>query len=122
MIYGEVQKVDQAYQMVHVSVGKDLVRLPLSVETQPNTPLRAFIHADDVALAKTRPEGLSMQNCLEGEITQIVEEFETGFCQIQLKCDACVLISRITKLSVESLSLSTGARAFALFKTGRKIG
>ncbi|MEL6829735.1 MAG: molybdenum ABC transporter ATP-binding protein [Pseudomonadota bacterium] len=122
IVYGVVEARDETFHMMTVRIGNDRVKLPLGGQEQVGDPLRAFVHADDVAIATERPNGLSMQNCLQGSISRIDPERETGFCIIRLDCDACILFARITQLSVSSLNLKVGNRGYALFKTGRKVG
>lgn len=121
VVYGQVTEIDNGLKVATVQVGADQLKLPLELAVSIGSALRTFVHADDVAIATERPKGLSMQNCLEGTIVRIEPEMETGFCVVHIECDACTLLARITRLSVQSLDLAIGKRGYALFKTGRRV-
>jgi molybdate transport system ATP-binding protein len=79
--------------------------------------VRVFIGAADVALALSRPVGLSVQNILEATITDIRPD-TPPIVNISLALkDGQVLRSRVTPRAVESLGLSVGQTVFALIKS-----
>lgn len=74
------------------------------------------IHAQDVTLARTRPEGLSALNMLAATVTKIAPISETG-AYVQLALGPEHLLSKVTRRSVEALGLRDGMRVTALVKS-----
>ena len=78
---------------------------------------RVFIDAHDVALALTRPEGLSIQNVLEGTIIALTP-IDPAHIDVSLDLgDGQILRAQITTRARESLSLAPGMTVFALVKS-----
>jgi molybdate transport system ATP-binding protein len=90
------------------------VALPLG------TPVRARIRARDVALATTRPTGISFRNIFPGRIAEIAAE-RAPIVDIKLDIGTAAqpvaLWARVTARAVQELSLVPGREVFALVKT-----
>jgi molybdate transport system ATP-binding protein len=90
------------------------VALPLG------TPVRARIRARDVALATTRPTGISFRNIFPGRIAEIAAE-RAPIVDIKLDIGTAAqpvaLWARVTARAVQELSLVPGRQVFALVKT-----
>lgn len=72
--------------------------------------------ASDVTLARTRPEGLSIRNCIPATVERIVEPEGGGMIFVAM--DAGVRIwSEITPRARDELKLATGEDVFCLLKT-----
>ena len=85
--------------------------------TNGDRRVRALINATDVALARRRPQDISIRTVLEGRIVGIDEDASPlAFVQIELKGGGR-LVSAATRLSVAELNLTTGAEIFALVKS-----
>lgn len=82
----------------------------------PGTALRLRIHASDVILSRTRPEGLSALNILQGIVTRIEDE-PNGRAFVQLKLGEEALLARLTQRSVAALGLAPGVAAHAILKS-----
>ncbi len=79
--------------------------------------VRALINATDVALARRRPQDISIRTVLEGRIVAIDEDASPlAFVQIELQGGGR-LISAATRLSVAEMNLTVGAEIFALVKS-----
>ncbi|HEY8065470.1 MAG TPA: molybdenum ABC transporter ATP-binding protein [Methylosinus sp.] len=79
--------------------------------------VRALINATDVALARRRPQDISIRTVLEGRIVAIDEDASPlAFVQIELQGGGR-LISAATRLSVAEMNLTVGVEIFALVKS-----
>ena len=80
------------------------------------TALRIRISAQDVILARTRPEGLSALNILAATVTDLRVGDGPG-ALVQLAIGQDRLLARITKRSAEALGLQPGSAVFAILKS-----
>jgi molybdate transport system ATP-binding protein len=78
--------------------------------------LRLRIPAQDVILARERPEGLSALNILPVTVTE-VKTGEGPGAVIQLRAGEDLLLARITRRSVTALGLKPGVAAHAVLKS-----
>ncbi|MDT8327288.1 MAG: molybdenum ABC transporter ATP-binding protein [Roseovarius sp.] len=79
--------------------------------------VRVRIAAQDVILSRTRPEGLSALNVLEGELTDLRQGQGPGvMVRLRMGADQDVL-ARITQRSARALGLAPGQRCFAVIKS-----
>lgn len=84
------------------------------------SPLRARIRARDVALARKRPEDISILNILRGTVVEISPESGPVVdvrLDVGLPGRPVALWARITARSLRSLDIAIGAPVFALVKT-----
>ena len=88
------------------------------IEAPPGTSIRVRVRARDVALALFRPADSSFANVFQGTVTEIGNRVEDASGdQIDIKLDIGVpLWSRITRRSLDELSIALGSRVFALVK------
>jgi len=85
--------------------------------TNGDRRVRALINATDVALARRRPQDISIRTVLEGRIVAIDEDASPlAFVQIELKGGGR-LVSAATRLSVAEMNLTPGSEIFALVKS-----
>ena len=94
--------------------GGDLL-LP-RVQAQPGARLRVRIHAHEVIVALTRPEGLSALNILPATVTQVHLGGGPG-AAVQLRLGDDLILARITRRSAEALALAPGVDCFAVIKS-----
>ncbi|WP_334061587.1 molybdenum ABC transporter ATP-binding protein [Limimaricola cinnabarinus] len=78
------------------------------------THLRLRISAQDVILAREKPEGLSALNILPAEVTAL-DEGPEGVA-VGLACGADRLLARVTRRSARALRLAPGLRLWAIVK------
>ena len=93
--------------------------VPLFVPRIPQAPghrLRLRIAAHDVILSLARPEGLSALNILPGTIERIRAGDGPGAI-LSVRTPAGILLSRVTRRSVETLGLAEGKACHAVVKT-----
>ncbi len=80
--------------------------------------LRVQVHARDVMLSLSRPEGLSALNVLPGTVAEISADIADGGsgAEVRLDCGGVPLVARITRKSLAGLSLAPGTPVFAIVK------
>lgn len=86
------------------------------VEAEPGTWLRVRIMAHDVILSKARPEGLSAQNILAGQVARIVPGGGPGV-MVHVIIGEDEVLARITRRAVEQMSLTAGDNVHVILKT-----
>ena len=88
------------------------------IKAPPGTSIRVRVRARDVALALSRPADSSFANVFQGTVTEISAPGEDeSSAQVDIKLDIGVpLWSRITRRSLDELSIALGSRVFALVK------
>jgi molybdate transport system ATP-binding protein len=78
--------------------------------------VRVRIRARDVALATSRPQGLSIRNVLPGVVVEIGPR--TGpEVDVRIAVGGVMLLARVTRLSLDELGLAQGAPVYALVKS-----
>jgi len=78
--------------------------------------MRLVVRASDVIIATVKPSGLSVRNCLHGEIADIVEQRDKAFATVVLNVGSAVLRSDVTRDAITDLGLRIGSPAYALIK------
>lgn len=86
------------------------------IAAAPGTSLRVRIHARDVILSRSRPEGLSALNILPAVVTELRLGDGPG-AMVQLRAGEDLLLARITRRSALALELSAGLPVFAILKS-----
>jgi molybdate transport system ATP-binding protein len=90
-------------------------RLPL-VDALPGDRLRARVRARDVMIATTAPAGVSALNVLKGEIADVTDDGPANVI-VTIRAGDDLIPARITRRSVDQLSLKVGGKVFALVKS-----
>ncbi len=78
--------------------------------------LRIRIPAQEVILAKSRPQGLSALNVLQGTVSAIRSGEGPGAI-VSVQTKSGVVLARVTRRSVAALDLKPGSECFAVIKT-----
>ncbi|MGB7317845.1 MAG: molybdenum ABC transporter ATP-binding protein [Planktotalea sp.] len=105
----------------HGTDGLSTIRLSASELTVPHIDaaigqsVRLRLRAQDVILSLSRPVGLSSQNALEAQITEIQQGSGPGVA-IALHSGADRLIARITARALKQMQLSVGQKVWAIVK------
>lgn len=98
-----------------LEAGSARLYLP-KVSAEVGQALKVRIAAQDVILARARPEGLSALNIIKGQVRAVsLREGPGAF--VTLATDAGEIIARITRRSATALDLTEGAEAYAVIKT-----
>lgn len=77
--------------------------------------LRLHIAAQDVMLATVRPEGISALNVIPAQVREIRMGDGPG-ALVQLSAGGNLILSRVTRRSVQALELHAGQQVFAVLK------
>lgn len=87
-----------------------------TVEGVPGTPLRVRIMAHEVILSRARPEGLSAQNILAGQVTRIVPGAGPGV-MVHVAVGGHEILARITRRAAEQMGLRPGDLVHTILKS-----
>ncbi len=106
---------DDERQITRLEFGDQMLILP-RLAAAPGARLRVRIRARDVILAVERPTALSAQNVLAGRIVEIAEE--TGpYAEVKVDLGAGAIVARITRDSINRLTLVCGQPVYAVVKS-----
>jgi molybdate transport system ATP-binding protein len=106
---------DDERQITRLEFGDQMLILP-RLDAAPGARLRVRIRARDVILAVERPTALSAQNVLAGRIVEIAEE--TGpYAEVKVDLAAGAIVARITRDSINRLTLVCGQPVYAVLKS-----
>ncbi|MEZ5686242.1 MAG: molybdenum ABC transporter ATP-binding protein [Paracoccaceae bacterium] len=82
----------------------------------PGQRIGLHIHASDVTLALTRPEGISALNLLQARISEVIEA-PGASAHVRLDLGDQRLLAKVTRRSVAALGLRPGLPVWALVKS-----
>ena len=112
-----VQRHDEGLHLTELTVGSQTMSMPAVERLEVGASVRLRIRARDVAIARTRPEAISIRNVLQARVLEIREESGTAFAEVVLDLDGEHLRARLTRASVADLALGEGDDVFALVKS-----
>ncbi len=117
LLHGTVAERDARWHLMRVALGT----LGLWVRDQNlavGKTVRLRILARDVSLATAAPQQTSIQNLLPCTVQTIAADgVHASQVLVRLRCEAFVLLSRITAKSVAELGLREGSRVWAQIKS-----
>ncbi|MGF1639409.1 MAG: molybdenum ABC transporter ATP-binding protein [Rhodospirillales bacterium] len=116
VLSGRVVGHDAPFRMTRVVLDGQHLEIP-ELDLPAGATVRLRVRARDVALATTRPEGISIRNVLEGRVAEIVEEPDTAFAETLIDIGCQRLRARLTRAAVSELALAPGRPVFALVKS-----
>jgi len=116
VLTAQVAAQDPAFNLTRLDHFGQAIVIP-QVDAAPGTPIRLRVRARDVALATTRPEGLSIRNVLEGTVAEVREEEGTAFAELLIDIGGGRLRARLTRHAVAELALTPGVPVYALIKS-----
>jgi len=108
---------DDAYQLTHVEIGGGVVSLPINKQKRIGETVNIRITARNVAIAMTRPQGISIRNILPATVVDFSSNEASPFASITLRVGDAQLISQVTRAACAELGLAQGQSVFALVKT-----
>lgn len=88
----------------------------ISAVKPPKIDAVAMLNPSDIMLSTDRPEGISAQNILQGSITQLAVENDSGKVLVTVNVAGLSFVSRVTEQAVRNLHLLPGATVWVLFK------
>ncbi len=123
LIEAQVESHDGVYGLTTLVSRAGTWKVP-RLDASPGKPVRMRIKARDVLIAKERPEAMSALNVIPATVAEIGPMDGPGV-EIKLDCGGEALLARLTRYSVERLSLRVGTPVFAIVKSvsfGRGAG
>jgi len=100
--------------LAQIAVGDAVLHLP-GVAAAPGARLRVRVLAQDVILARRRPEGLSAQNVLPVTVRSVQMGSGPG-AAVALELGGAPLLARVTARAVHDLGLVEGMDCYAVLK------
>ncbi len=91
--------------------------VPVLAHLKVGETVRLLVRAGDVALATSKPVGLSFRNILQGTLIEVVSDPESAFAAVTVEVGGTALRAHLTRHAVEELGLRVGLPVFALVKT-----
>ena len=115
ILIGIVSDNDPSSHMSRVTFDGGELRLPM--EPRPTgSVVRLRVPARDVLIATKRPEAISANNIIEGQVLEI-NAAGPGEVDLAIGCGASRVLARITNDSCARLGLRPGARVYAIIKS-----
>ncbi|MEO0881382.1 MAG: molybdenum ABC transporter ATP-binding protein [Pseudomonadota bacterium] len=114
---GTIAAHDPNYGLTQVAIGENTLHLPIHAAIEPGARIQLKISPKDVSVSLRRPDGISIQNVLKGQIEQIEEQGQTAFCMLTLSVDSQQLQARITRKARSELDLEIGRSVYVLLKS-----
>jgi molybdate transport system ATP-binding protein len=115
LIQARVESHDDAYGLTTLVSRGGTWRVP-RLEAAPGKSVRMQIKARDVMIALERPGAMSALNVIEATVAEIGPMEGPGI-EIRLDAGGEALVARLTRYSVERLSLRIGTPVFAVVKS-----
>ncbi len=115
LLAGCVVAIDARLGVAELDVGAGRFLVP-GQSLHLGDTVRLQIHARDVAIALSEPEGLSIRNVLPAKVVEIIDPGVGAYADVKLDVGPCALWSRITRVSLEALSLKPDTACYALVK------
>ena len=116
VINSEVLEHDRHYGLTKLKFVGGILHVPL-IDVEKKTQLRIRIRARDVSLSSTLPEKTSELNVFIGKVLEIAQPTQQHAAHADTLIDIGVPIwVRVTRLSIERLSLRPGIKIYASIK------
>ena len=120
-----VVEQDTNWQLTQLAVGGQKLAVPLRTGLSVGDRVALRIRARDVAVATTRPVGLSIRNVLAGSVVALETDQDSPFAEVVIELDrdtandpeGIFIRSRITRAAAAELELAVGRSVFALIKS-----
>ena len=110
-----VESHDDAYGLTYLTFPGGIITAP-RWSLPPGSPARVGVHARDVSLALSRPEGISLLNVFPGVVTGVAPVGPSSALVSVAVGNGAVLLSRVTRKSVDALALAPGRHLYAMVK------
>lgn len=119
ILSGSAGRRDPTYQLLEVKLGGDTLFVADAKEVSEGDPVKLILRASDIALALSRPEGLSIRNVLTGTVKSIEGDQDSPMVRVTVSIEGADLPVRITRAASDELDLREGIPVFALIKTAQ---
>ena len=114
VIEARVESHDPHYDLTRLTFVGGALTVP-RVEARVGERVRVRIRARDVSIATQQPHHLSIHNILRGTLTEMRDE-AGPIVDVRIVIGDAALIARVTRHSIDRLSLRPGLPVFALVK------
>ena len=114
VIDAKVVEQDMEHDLATLAFDGGTLTAP-NVDALIGEPVRVRIRARDVSIALERPRRISIQNVLEGTITDVGVR-PNGIVDVAIAVGPTTLRSRVTRRAVEQLGLEKGLAVYAMVK------
>jgi molybdate transport system ATP-binding protein len=112
---GAVTRIDPEGGLAEIQLGGGVLRVS-AAEVQVGARVRVQLLARDIILAIEPPRGLSVQNALQGVISEISDDIgQAVLIKVDIGAGAAVL-ARVTKNALQTLALRVGMTVWVLVK------
>ncbi|MCP5081053.1 MAG: molybdenum ABC transporter ATP-binding protein [Alphaproteobacteria bacterium] len=108
---------DAEYKLTMLDLDGRKIQMPMVASLNMGDQVRLRIRARDVSLALSKPEDMSIRNCLPALIEEVRAEPNTAFAEVLVRIGQQALRARITRQSAVELKLEPGGEVFALVKS-----
>jgi len=116
VVIARVTGHDPAFRLTRLDLEGQTLLMP-AVDIPEGTLVQLRIRARDVALATTRPTGISIRNIIAGTLLELAPEPDTAFAETLIAVGAARLRARITRAAAAELALAPGQPVLALIKS-----
>lgn len=116
-VEAKVIRHDPRYQLTWLDLAGQNLVVPRRERFDEGEEACVVIRARDVSLATHRPQGVSIQNVLEGRVAEVRVAEGSAFVEVLVDLGPHRLLARITRLSLDHLDLVEGDPVFALLKS-----
>lgn len=116
LLAATVRRHDPVYRLTELAVPGGTIYVPAQ-RLDVGARLRLRILARDVSIALERIEDTSISNILPAEVVSINEDRDPANRLLQLSLDGNLILSRVTRRSVERLGLRPGIQVYAQIKS-----
>lgn len=117
VVEAQVSEHDTDYQMTLLDLDGRKLQMPMVASLNKGDQVRLRIRARDVSLALSKPEQMSIRNCLPAVVEEVRAEPDTAFAEVLVRVGQQALRARITRQSAVELGLAPGVEVFALVKS-----
>jgi len=127
LVDARVVEHDERWMLTRLVIAGQLISVPERPRLQVGDRVRLRVQARDVALARHKPEGLSIRNVFAGRVFDLEIDAETPFAEVTVELEEETtaqgslapvrLRSRITRAAADELELAPGVPVFALIKS-----
>ncbi|MBS1188161.1 MAG: modC [Burkholderiaceae bacterium] len=88
-----------------------------SLGLPPGRRVRVHVLARDVSLARQRPEQISIQNVMRGQVDEIVGDDHPGLALVRIRVGDSILLSRLTRRAADNLGIARGEDVWVQIKS-----
>ena len=117
LVHATVLAHDERYALTTLQVENVVWSVPMHVALQSGERTTLRVRARDVALAKEKPEAISVRNILHGELVDVVDTSVGPSADCIVQSGTTRLRASITRKSLDQLGFRVGDRVYALVKS-----